>query len=154
MKQWEQGLFSCHRTVMTIVALVIGSIFFSMAPCNGESSSENINRKVIIFVWDGLRPDSISASTTPNLWDLGKNGVFFNKNHATYPTFTMMNSSSFNTGDFPDKVGFYGNTVYVPRAAGNNAAGKGRGLQSACFYRGLERPVDIKFVLQRRVVYG
>ncbi len=123
MKQWEQGLFPCHRTVMAITAL-IGSILFCLAPCNGDSSSGSINRKVIVFVWDGLRPDSISASTTPNLWDLSKKGVFFKNNHATYPTFTMMNSSSFNTGDFPDRVGFYGNTVYAPGPAGNYAGGK------------------------------
>ncbi|MGD0283480.1 MAG: alkaline phosphatase family protein [Dissulfurispiraceae bacterium] len=123
MKQWEQGLFSCQGTVRAISVIVICATLFFLAPCNVESSSESINRKVIIFVWDGLRPDSISATTTPNLWNLSKNGVFFNNNHATYPTFTMMNSSSFSTGDFPDKVGFYGNTVYVPRAAGNNAAG-------------------------------
>ncbi len=128
MKQWEQGLFPFRRTVMAIAALMIGSFLFFQAPCNGESSSGSINRKVIVFVWDGLRPDSISASTTPNLWGLGKNGVFFKNNHATYPTFTMMNSSTFNTGDFPDKAGFYGNTVYVPGACGNNAGGT-----SACY---------------------
>jgi arylsulfatase A-like enzyme len=124
MKQLEQGLFSCHRKVMPIAALVLFLILFSLSPCNGESRSGNVNRKVIIFVWDGLRPDSISASTTPNLWDLSKKGVFFKNNHATYPTFTMMNSSSFNTGDFPDKVGFYGNWVYAPGPAGNYASEK------------------------------
>src|SRR5208283_3705441 len=124
MKQCDQGLFSCQRTVMTFAALVICSILLSLSPCYGESLSGSLNRKVIIFVWDGLRPDSISASTTPNLWELGKKGVFFKNNHATYPTFTMMNASSFNTGDYPDKVGFYGNTEYAPGPAGNNAAGK------------------------------
>jgi len=110
--------------VITIAAFLIGSMLLFLALCNGESSSGSVNRKVIIFVWDGLRPDSISASSTPNLWNLSKNGVFFKNNHATYPTFTMMNSSSFNTGDFPDKVGFYGNTVYAPGTAGHNAGGK------------------------------
>ncbi|MBF0505715.1 MAG: alkaline phosphatase family protein [Nitrospirae bacterium] len=99
---------------------MICAAFLLPAQCKGESGS---TRKVVIFVWDGLRPDSISASTTPNLWNLSRNGVVFKNNHATYPTFTMMNSSSFNTGDFPDKVGFYGNTVYVPRPSGKRADG-------------------------------
>ena len=108
---------------MALAAFVICSIFLSLSPCNAETGSASVSRKVIIFVWDGLRPDGVSASTTPNLWNLTKNGVFFKNNHATYPTFTMMNASTFNTGDFPDKVGFYGNTVYVPGACGNNAVG-------------------------------
>jgi arylsulfatase A-like enzyme len=70
-------------------------------------------RKVILFVWDGLRPDSVTQTTTPNLWELSRNGVFFEHNHSTYPTFTMMNSSSFNTGDYPGKAGFYGNTFWL-----------------------------------------
>src|SRR5208337_5003046 len=44
---------------------------------------------------------------------MSQRGVFFHKNHATYPTFTMMNSSSFNTGDFPGKAGFYGNSLWL-----------------------------------------
>ena len=90
---------------------------------NAGRASEQTGRKVIIFVWDGLRPDSVSESFTPNLWRLARDGVFFQSNHATYPTFTMMNSSSFNTGSYPDKAGFYGNTVYRPGPSGKNAAG-------------------------------
>ena len=70
-------------------------------------------RKVVLFVWDGLRPDSVTQMTTPTLWELSRNGVFFERNHSTYPTFTMMNSSSFNTGDYPGKAGFYGNTFWL-----------------------------------------
>lgn len=81
-------------------------------------------RKIILFVWDGLRPDSVTQMTTPNLWALSRNGVFFERNHSTYPTFTMMNSSSFNTGDYPGKAGFYGNTFWLGpnKLQGNNAS--------------------------------
>ena len=90
---------------------------------NTDGGSQRVSRKVVIFVWDGLRPDSVSPSATPNLWGLAQKGVFFRSNHATFPTFTMMNSSSFNTGTYPDKSGFYGNTVYRPGLSGKNAAG-------------------------------
>ncbi len=66
------------------------------------------------MVWDGLRPDSVSASVTPNLYALRQSGVNFTDNHSTYPTFTMMNSSSFATGSFPKTSGFYGNTFWTP----------------------------------------
>jgi predicted AlkP superfamily pyrophosphatase or phosphodiesterase len=66
------------------------------------------------MVWDGLRPDSIDATLTPNLFALRQAGVDCQDNHSTYPTFTMMNSSSFATGSFPRTSGFYGNTFWTP----------------------------------------
>ncbi len=74
-------------------------------------------KRVIVFVWDGLRPDSVTAADTPNLYALRtRSGVFFSDNHSTYPTFTMMNAASLATGSFPGATGFYGNTVYQPNA--------------------------------------
>jgi predicted AlkP superfamily pyrophosphatase or phosphodiesterase len=81
-------------------------------------------KKVILFVWDGLRPDSIDPTNTPNLYGLAQKGVFFSDNHSTYPTFTMMNAGSLATGDFPYKTGFYGNTIWRPGASGTNSAGQ------------------------------
>ena len=82
------------------------------------------DRNVVILVWDGLRPDAINPTDTPNLARLRDAGADFTDNHATYPTFTMMNSASFATGAFPDLTGYYGNVVWQPGATGNDAAGK------------------------------
>jgi arylsulfatase A-like enzyme len=81
-------------------------------------------RNVIIVVWDGLRPDAITALDTPNLVALRDRGTDFTANHATYPTFTMMNAASFATGAFPDATGFYGNVEWLPTAIGKDSAGK------------------------------
>ena len=76
--------------------------------------------RTIIMVWDGLRPDSVNATDTPNLYALRQSGVNFSDNHSTYPTFTMMNGSSFATGSFPKTSGFYGNTFWTaPQGSGN-----------------------------------
>jgi arylsulfatase A-like enzyme len=80
-------------------------------------------KRVIIFVWDGLRPDSINATDTPTLAKLKEAGAYFSDNHATYPTFTMMNAASFATGAFPGATGFYGNYQWTPGATGNNSSG-------------------------------
>jgi arylsulfatase A-like enzyme len=96
-----------------------------LSVCNSDpAATTGTQRKVILFVWDGLRPDSVTLKTTPNLWGMSQGGVFFHKNHSTYPTFTMMNSSSLNTGDFPGKTGFYGNWLWLgPNSLpGNNAS--------------------------------
>jgi arylsulfatase A-like enzyme len=80
-------------------------------------------RRVIIFVWDGLRADDLTPEITPNYFALARSGVIFADHHAVYPTFTMMNSASIATGAYPGVHGFYGNVVYAPSAKGKNAKG-------------------------------
>src|SRR5919202_1426764 len=80
-------------------------------------------RRVIIFVWDGLRADDLTPEITPNYFALARTGVVFADHHAVYPTFTMMNSASIATGTYPGTHGFYGNVVYAPSARGKNAKG-------------------------------
>jgi hypothetical protein len=92
----------------------------SGATCPGSPTRPKAKR-VIVMVWDGLRPDSVDEINTPTLAALGRDGVSFQDNHATYPTFTMMNGASFATGSFPGTTGFYGNTLWAPGAAGKDA---------------------------------
>ncbi len=80
-------------------------------------------RRVIIFVWDGLRADDVTPENMPNYFALTRFGVVFSDHHAVYPTFTMMNSASIATGTYPGVHGFYGNVVYAPGARGKNAKG-------------------------------
>ena len=80
-------------------------------------------RRVIIFVWDGLRADDLTPEIAPNYFALARAGVVFADHHAVYPTFTMMNSASIATGAYPGVHGFYGNVVYAPSAKGRNAKG-------------------------------
>jgi len=82
--------------------------------------------RTIIMVWDGLRPDSVNPTDTPNLYALRQAGVNFTDNHSTYPTFTMMNGSSFATGSFPKTSGFYGNTFWTPPQGGANSIPVGK----------------------------
>ena len=112
-----------------------------LAGCAGSSSSTVASlapTRTIIMVWDGLRPDSVNATDTPNLYALRKTGANFSDNHATYPTFTMMNGSSFATGSFPKTSGFYGNTFWTPPQSGvipvgNSAAGSSQDYTDPVF---------------------
>lgn len=80
-------------------------------------------RRVIVFVWDGLRADDVTPENMPNYFALARSGVVFADHHAVYPTFTMMNSASIATGAYQGAHGFYGNVVYAPGAKGKNAKG-------------------------------
>ena len=68
----------------------------------------------MVFVLDGLRPDSISETDTPNLHRLRKEGVSFENPHAVFPTVTRVNSTSLGTGSYPARHGIMGNSVFVP----------------------------------------
>ena len=71
-------------------------------------------RLVIVFVVDGLRPDSITAEDTPTLFRLRTEGVDFANSHAVFPTVTRVNAAALATGMQPGTNGILGNQMYVP----------------------------------------
>jgi arylsulfatase A-like enzyme len=71
-------------------------------------------RRALLMVWDGLRPDMISPETTPNLHRLAADGVRFTDSHAVFPTVTRANSASIATGALPASHGLPGNSFYAP----------------------------------------
>jgi arylsulfatase A-like enzyme len=68
----------------------------------------------MLFVIDGLRPDSITAAETPNLYRLRTEGVAFENSHSVFPTVTRVNSASLSTGMQPARHGILGNQIYIP----------------------------------------
>lgn len=124
-----------------LAGFAVAAIALGLAACSGSSSKSDTSASVtpagttatrtIIFVWDGLRPDSVNATDTPNLYGMGQKGVVFSDNHSTYPTFTMMNGSSFATGSFPATSGFYGNTFWTPPQGTSGTIPSGNGASGA-----------------------
>ncbi|KAB8039040.1 phosphodiesterase [Silvanigrella paludirubra] len=115
------------KMVATSIILTSTLILFNSCQTNKNTSdnySQIMNSKkndknyVILFVWDGLRPDVLTDSKAkkliPNLLYISENGVEFKDNHSAYPTFTMNNAQAFATGDYAGKSGFYGNNLYQP----------------------------------------
>jgi predicted AlkP superfamily pyrophosphatase or phosphodiesterase len=73
------------------------------------------DRRNLLIVVDGLRPDYVTAAVMPNLTALGKRGVVFTRHHAVYPTVTRVNASSISTGAYPERHGLLGNSVFFPK---------------------------------------
>ena len=115
-----------------IVALACSLI----AACVQNPPVANADRhakRVILFVWDGMRPDSITDIDTPNLAALKRAGTFFSDNHSSYPTFTMMNAAAFATGSFSGKSGFYGNSLWRPGAPARSSSGESVDMTNPVF---------------------
>jgi hypothetical protein len=68
---------------------------------------------IVVFVVDGLRPDVISQTATPNLYRLKTEGTWCANSHSVFPTVTRVNSSSISTGTVPAVHGIVSNTMYV-----------------------------------------
>ena len=108
---------------MKIRTLLFLSALSVLGPGGVLGAQDAGTRRVIIFVWDGLRADDVTPDNMPNYFTLARSGVVFADHHAVYPTFTMMNSASIATGTYSGVHGFYGNVVYAPSARGKNAKG-------------------------------
>src|SRR3954467_802965 len=69
---------------------------------------------VVVVVWDGMRPDFVTAQYTPNLYWMATNGVFFRNHHPVYVSSTEVNGTAIATGDYPSHNGITGNVDYRP----------------------------------------
>jgi predicted AlkP superfamily pyrophosphatase or phosphodiesterase len=74
----------------------------------------NEPRRVVVVVWDGMRPDFVSAENTPTLWKLAQEGVTFRNHHSVYPSATNVNGTAIVTGVYPGHSGIVANHVYRP----------------------------------------
>ncbi len=99
---------------------VVAAAAFVAAPARAQVHSDahrGRGRIVVLMVWDGLRPDSVTQRDTPNLYRLAREGVRFDRHHAIFPTLTMVNATALATGAPPGVNGLEGNVFYVPADA-------------------------------------
>jgi arylsulfatase A-like enzyme len=68
----------------------------------------------MVFIVDGLRPDSVNPADTPNLWRMRNEGVWFANSHSVVPTVTRGNATVIGSGALPARSGILGNAMYVP----------------------------------------
>ena len=92
--------------------LAIVVIGFLLLCARAQSSS--VERHVIVMVWDGMRPDFISETNTPNLFALATRGVRFANHHPVYISTTEVNGTTIATGTYPGMDGILANTEYRP----------------------------------------
>jgi arylsulfatase A-like enzyme len=76
-------------------------------------SVQTPDRLTLVFVIDGLRPDSINERDTPTLHRLRREGVSYPNSHAVFPTMTRVNAAALATGAYPGTNGIVGNDMYV-----------------------------------------
>lgn len=73
--------------------------------------------RVVVCVFDGLRPDMVTPELTPNLMRLARRGTWFREARSVFPSVTRVATSSIATGAPPSVHGVVGNAFYFPEAA-------------------------------------
>jgi predicted AlkP superfamily pyrophosphatase or phosphodiesterase len=72
------------------------------------------SHRVVVVVWDGMRPDMVTEKNTPTLWKLAQDGVTFRNHHSVYPSATNVNGTALVTGVYPGHSGIIANHEYRP----------------------------------------
>src|SRR5262244_3674555 len=111
-----------HRTVLLHKAAGAAAAILAMKLALGPALAGNATLNLVL-VLDGLRPDSITADETPNLWRLRQEGVNFLNGHSVFPTVTRANAAAIAAGTYPDRNGMFGNQLYVRAVDPNHSFG-------------------------------
>src|SRR5207248_5135228 len=89
--------------------------FLARGAALAPKSPQLTNRRyVVLIVWDGMRPDFVTARNCPTLFQLAQHGVLFQHHHAVYPSATEVNVTVLSTGVWPARSGIVGNNEYRP----------------------------------------
>ena len=83
----------------------------------GDVAQRPRRLKVVLVVFDGLRPDHITPARMPTLDALATRGVRSRQHHSLFPTVTRVNASALTTGTGPSGHGILDNSIYLPAVA-------------------------------------
>jgi predicted AlkP superfamily pyrophosphatase or phosphodiesterase len=81
---------------------------------HGLRAQEAQPHHVVVVVFDGMRPDFVTERTTPNLWRLAQEGVFFAHHHPVYLSATEVNGTAIATGGYPSHSTVVANVDFRP----------------------------------------
>jgi phosphonoacetate hydrolase len=73
--------------------------------------------KVVVVVFDGLRPDMVTAELMPQLHAFAEQSCWFREARSVFPSMTRVATSSIATGAPPAVHGVVGNSFYFPAVA-------------------------------------
>ena len=99
--------------MMRVIFLFISCLTMLLAlGAPGSAAAAGQAKYFILVVWDGMRPDFVSAELTPTLDGLRHRGVWFANHHSVYPTSTEVNGTVLATGAFPEHSHISANSEY------------------------------------------
>ncbi|MEM6663838.1 MAG: alkaline phosphatase family protein [Pseudomonadota bacterium] len=74
--------------------------------------------RVLVIVFDALRPEFVTPDLMPNLHGFAASGCWFDNHHSVFPTETRVNQSAVVTGCYPQRHGVVANRFPIPAVPG------------------------------------
>ncbi len=96
------------RLIIIGLLVLLGCAFAPPALAAGKA------KHVVVIVWDGMRPDFVSAENTPTLFKLAHEGVWFDNHHPVFISATEVNGTAIATGAYPAHDGIICNREFRP----------------------------------------
>lgn len=93
------------KRILALLLLATG-LFAAESPLNAAE------RRFVIVVWPGLRPEMVTEENTPTLCQLIRQGTLFSNHHAAYPTSDNVNLTVLTTGSSPVVNGLLADNEY------------------------------------------
>lgn len=110
-------------------------------------------QRVLIVVFDGLRPEFVTPELMPNLHAFASGGVRYVNSRSTFPTETRVNQSAVITGCYPSRHGIVANKFVVADGASNRILNTGDDIElEAAFKRSSGRLIDVPTLGERLVL--
>ena len=95
--------------------------------------------RILIIVFDALRPEFVTPELMPNLCGFATSGVWCRNHHSVFPTETRVNQSAVVTGCYPQRHGMVANFFPMPGAEGLLNTGDDPALETVM--KGLPEPL-------------
>src|SRR5438105_10030811 len=102
---------------MTRMRNLLLRFLFCFAAVSHCRAAPPADRHMVLIVWDGMRPDFVNATNTPELFELANRGVFFAHHHPVYISSTEVNGTAIATGAYPEHSDIIGNREFRPDIA-------------------------------------
>jgi predicted AlkP superfamily pyrophosphatase or phosphodiesterase len=99
---------------MKLFARVFGAIVLAVWAVLGASASA-AERTVVVVLFDGFAPAMLEAAATPNFDIIRKEGVWSHHLVPAFPTISLINHTTFETGCWPEHHGIMSNIFIDPK---------------------------------------
>ena len=99
---------------LALIIICLCGLLLNPATSNVAAAPAGKAEHVVVMVWDGLRPDSITPETTPTLCRLARDGAAFQNHHPVFISSTEVNGAAMATGAYPDHNGIIANREFRP----------------------------------------
>ncbi len=118
-------------------------------------SIQDNRQRVLIIVFDALRPEFVRPDLMPNLHGFAQRGVHYVNSRSTFPTETRVNQSAVTTGCYPTRHGIVANKFRLDEGGPARLLNSGNDLELEPAFKQLDgRLLDVPTLGERLASAG